>query len=174
LGRKSFPGVVDISIGKSPDHWTQCFYLHRLDGTTTDIGFRKSLKPLNNKQKIAKACRTAVQPSIDKFKKTIKYGVDCCSITGIVLYEFNSHIDHYQPQFNEIVLDWFNSLQLTDNDIDVIADQFVNKSMDNNSITYFTNYDMANDFKNYHDSVAVLRCIDKHENMKRTKHNLLR
>lgn len=170
---KSHPGVKKITVGKSPDWYHNCFYLHRTDGTKTDISIQKCLRPLNTKQQVAKACRTAVQDTIDEFKKTINYGTDICPISGIVLETYNSHIDHYQPQFNEIVLDWFKLLNLTDEDIDVIATQLLSKSKDNNSITSFIDQSMALDFKKYHDSVAILRCINAEENTKRTKHFLL-
>lgn len=170
---KSYPGIKQISIGTSPDWHSQCFYLHRIDGTSTDIGFKKSLRPPNNKQKIAKACRTAVQESINKFKASINYGRDRCPITKNILYEHNSHIDHYEPQFVEIVSMWLTELKFTSEDIDEIANKFVNKSIDNNSTTRFTNDELANDFKNYHDKIAQLRCIEKTENLKRTKYKLL-
>lgn len=167
-------GVEYVTISSAPDHiFTKCFYIHRSDGTYTDIGIKASLTPPNPVQKIAMACRTAVEPSIDAFRKTIKYGKQKCEISNITLTKSNSHIDHYEPQFNQIVLDWIVSNGLDYDDIMKMATKTINKTEDNNSLTYFVNRGIADNFREYHDSVASLRCILAEENMKRTQHQVL-
>jgi hypothetical protein len=162
-------GVSHISIAKSPNHPTKCFYIHRVDGTFTDIGIGAALSPPKPYQKIAMACRTAILPSIDLFRETVNYGKQRCTITNTVLTRDNSHIDHHTPQFNEIVKDWIANASFTYDDLVFIVDKAIDKNVDNSSITSFTNQELANDFRKYHDSVAVLRCITGKENLRREK-----
>jgi len=165
-------GVEYVTISNAPDHiTTKCFYIHRSDGTYTDIGIKASLIPPNPVQKIAMACRTAVEPTIKEFRKTVKYGKQKCEISKVTLTKANSHIDHYEPQFNQIVLNWITGL--TYDEIMKLAEHGINKTEDNNSLTYFVKQELAGDFKEYHDSVAVLRCILAEENSKRTQHQVL-
>lgn len=162
-------GISHISISKSPNHPTKCFYIHRIDGTFTDIGISAALSPPTPYQKMAMACRTAILPSIELFRESVNYGKQRCSITNTILTRDNSHIDHHTPQFNEIVRDWMIASSLTYEQIMFIVNDVIVKNVDNSSLTSFTSDELACDFRNYHDSVAVLRCITGKENLKREK-----
>lgn len=118
------------------------FYLERNDGTITDFSYIHSITPRTNNQKISIACRTAIR----------------CDVFDIKNGDNDIHVHHENISFAEIVKIWrkkYPNLDLS-----------VNKTYDNNEITYFTNNVTEESFKKFHRDVALLKVMPAKEHMK--------
>jgi hypothetical protein len=143
----------------------KCFVLHRTDGTTTDISYVASIKNISKLDNIKKACRNAIYPIIQDFKKNVKYGIDRCSISGDILTPENTHIDHYDLTFNEMFVEW-----LTNYNIEILYNM-INKTKDNSTQTIFNNSTVERDFIEFHNNNTKLRAITKISNLSTVKIN---
>jgi hypothetical protein len=151
-------GVDYFYIGKTKYN-NLCFYIMRTDGTTTDISFTTAIKEPTIKSKVLKAFRSAIRPEIEKFKKTIKFGADKCPITGYILIPSNTHIDHYDLTFKELIEVFTTDTPLED------YFQFINETKDNEVETYFTNQNIIDSFVNFHNANTNLRAVTKQANL---------
>lgn len=151
-------GIENISVMVTP-YKTRAFQIIRTDGTKTDISFMHSIKNRSKLVDIKMACRAAIRSEIVKFKTFVNYGIDVCPFTGEVLTKVNTHIDHYDLTFNEIVDFW-----LLLNDINELHKQIC-ATVDNEFITYFTNPIISEDFRIFHNRNTHLRAISKTANL---------
>ena len=135
--QKKGVGVDFISIILT--EWrTKCFQLHRIDGTTTDISFRSAIEHKSPRRIFAEACRNAVRKEIERFRnENVIYGVTTCEITGETLTRNNTHIDHYDLKFAELVASFYKK-HLSHYSIEQIVDKWINKTEDNSCDTFFT------------------------------------
>ena len=129
------------------------FYLYRIDGTFTDFSYLQCLNPQTLLFKIKKACRNSIQEYIISFKirsfqnsNSVK-----CEISGKELTFNTCEVDHYNPTFKEIFEEWISNKKITYGDI--------NNSQDNNELTSFTNKELNQSFKEFHNKVANLRIL---------------
>jgi len=152
-------GIKFITVEKTK-YGNSCFYIHRLDGSCTDISYLHSINPRTDIEKIKKACRTAIQPTISEFKKNnVLFGISICSITGDILTKENTHIDHYDLTFNEVFNLWIKKYDTK------YLSKIINFSADNNIDTFFTNKDVINEFINFHNKHTHLRAVTKKANL---------
>lgn len=149
-------GVDYFYVGKTEFRNNYCFYIMRTDGTSTDISFTKSIVNPSKRSRVIDACRTAIQPEIDKLKEGIVFGKDKCPITGHILIPSNTHIDHYDLTFNEL----FNKWARGERDIDGLHD-LVCEAKDNEFRAYFTSERLIEDFVNFHNMNTHLRAVTK-------------
>lgn len=127
-------GIKEFFRGQS-DYGKYCFYIRRIDNSTTDFSFYRCIyNNIDYLFDIKKACRTAILPSISKIKK-----------------EKNEVIHHEGHTFNEI----FN-LWIKDKDIYELK---INNTKDNDQQTYFINKNIENDFREFHDRLAILKKV---------------
>ena len=152
-------GVSYITTQKTK-YGTKCFYIFRLDGTSTDISFMHSIKNRSPKAEIKLACRTAIQPIIASFKKSnVIYGKSTCPFTGEVLTQDNTHIDHYDLTFNELFREWIKGKKLSE------LKEAINKREDHNITTYFIDKNIESEFVVFHNRNTNLRAISKIANL---------
>lgn len=120
------------------------FWLIRNDNTSTDISY---LPKRSKYVKVLSALRTAVQPSIDKFKETSKS-------TG--------HVDHAgEWTFSKIVTEFENRIGVKIETLDLVPHS------DGDMHEELADKNMAARFRAYHDSVATLEAIEPEENIKK-------
>lgn len=160
-GQKKGVGVHYISIMKNS--FNKCFQLVRFDDTRTDISFMSSIKNNTALQNIKKACRSAIRPEIVKFRnENVIFGVTKCAISGEILTKKNTHIDHYDFTFNEVVNKWL--------DLYPKGYKFeINKSTDNCVDTFFVNKWTRDSFIDFHNNNTHLRAVTKDVNLKRKR-----
>lgn len=152
-------GVDYFFTGKS-EFGNSCFYIMRLDGSTTDISFTSAITKPSRRSKVIKACRTAIEPIIAQFRKdNVVYNKTMCPITGNVLIPQNTHIDHYDLSFKEL-FDIFT----TDTSIDDLY-AFVCETKDNECKTYFTEQNIIDSFVKFHNNNTHLRAVTKKANL---------
>lgn len=156
--RKMGSGVDEISV-QSALYGSKCFYLHRLDGTKTDISYNACLNAPTRLADIKKACRNAVVRDILKFRdENVIYGETKCPITGDTLTKENTHIDHYDKTFAELCNTWIESQNLQ------YLTSKLNQTQDNNMLTYFTDENLSRSFRIYHNMNTHLRAVTKYAN----------
>lgn len=161
--RKIGIGVYGFWRGRSK-HRTDCFYVDRIDGTADDFSFNKCIVGKTNgvQQELEKTLRAIIQPDMHAYKQKL-FGMGIggfndvtCSLSGESLGWDNCHIDHYPITFQAIVRDW-----LKEEDIDPTYDMFVPK-YDLQPNPELVDEVLVESFRDYHNSVARLRPLDKH------------
>lgn len=158
---KTKVGIRSIHIGIGGEFKTRCFIITRLDGSVTDISYIRSIDGATTKiSDIKCACRSAIDSIIIAFRKSIAFGFDTCPFTGAVLLPENTHIDHYDLTFNEVVEKWLK----TEN-IDVIHSLLNDSTKDNETKIYFTSDALVKDFIQYHNENTHLRAVSKTANL---------
>lgn len=168
-GKKMGCGINYICVGNAT-YGTKCFFIVRNDGSSTDISFKKCITSKNEMEDIYKACRYAIEPIIIDFKSRISkdFGKIKCEFTGEVLFRENTHIDHYNKDFKDVVIGW-----LSDNSYSLeYLQSKINPLSDNEFYTYFTDDSLIDSFVKYHNSNTHLRAISKFANLsirKKTK-----
>ena len=171
--KKKGVGVENITT-ETTTYGNKCFLLIRPDGSTTDISFYKIIENYKEDKsnvitkkymikEIYKACREAISFEIKRFKSKVNYGVDKCPISNITLNRFNTHIDHYNLTFNDLLKKW-----LIGKDVEYLFST-LNESEDNETSTYFTDDDIIIDFITFHNNNTHLRAINDKVNLKLPK-----
>ena len=155
-------GIVSVGIIETK-YKNKCFYIERVDGTKTDISFTKCITNPNEFADIKKSCRSAIRNEIIKFRKSIKFGIDRCAITGELLEKHNTHIDHYDMNFNDLFIMWVFDKRPED------LRRFINPTKDNEYDTYFISEVIKNDFINFHNKNTNLRAVTVKSNLSRPK-----
>lgn len=158
--KKKGCGIDYISIKKNL-YKERCFYIHRTDGSYTDISYNKCLTPPSKKSIINSACRNAIRGVITSYRNAnVEYGVSVCPFTKEILYEHNTHVDHYDMTFSEMFNLWMST-----KDIDTVY-SYIMMSQDNCMEVSFKSFSpIIPEFINFHNKHCKLRCISEKANM---------
>jgi len=152
-------GINYITVKKA-DFGTRCFYIYRLDGTSTDISYLKSITNPSKIQVIYTACRNSIIDLIDDFRnRNVIFGKSICPFTNEVLYKHNTHIDHYDLKFKDLIDEW-----LKDRDIDALYKN-TNPTKDNSTLTLFESDKITKDFIKFHNNNTHLRFVSRFANL---------
>ncbi|MEJ2905053.1 DCL family protein [Pedobacter panaciterrae] len=158
---KSGLGISEIYIGQGETYKTRCFFVKRVDGTNTDISYLRSVDGASSKiSDIKAACRSAIKFVIDDVGLSVNYGIDSCLFTGEILTKENTHIDHYDKPFDEVVNEWIKHLN-----IDSVHSCINDGTKDNEFDVFFTSRELNEDFVLYHNRNTNLRAISKKANL---------
>jgi hypothetical protein len=141
----------------------KCFELEREDGSRTDISFLKCIDaPQTSNSDLKKARRSAVEEIVINFRKVnLVPGISTCPFTGEILFESNTHVDHYDRTFAEIFNFW-----ILDKDKDYLLSKLNDKSVDGEIKTYFTDDKINQDFIEFHNNNTHLRIVSVTANLK--------
>lgn len=151
---------VDYFYVKRNEYGGRTFWLRRTDGSETDFSFMRCVSAAHAMTDFAKACRTAVVQDILAFKNLVFDGVDfvTCPIVGERIFRDTCHIDHAPPYtFDRIVQEF---TLLLENPL-----QEVEETRDGETVTRFRNDEVAEQFREFHNSHASLRAISKYANL---------
>jgi len=144
----------------------KCFYLHRVDGSKTDISFTHSITNRSDLHNVKCACRYAIKETIIDFRlRNVVYGETKCPITGEVLTKENTHIDHFNLTFDELFNEWIKNKPF-----DYLVDR-INETTDDNMETYFTDSFLSELFLIHHNNNTNLRAVSKKANLSILKTN---
>lgn len=162
--------IIAISVRKSPDHPTTCFYITREDGAETDISYRACINPVTNKANVKRACREAERPRKEEFKKTVRlpYKYIFNGERRIIESFHELEADHYDLEFDDVVELWVAQ----NGGYDHLA-TFINPTEDRTSITYFTDVELAKSFAQFCRQHSHLRPMTKRDNISRSKDALI-
>jgi hypothetical protein len=150
------------------DQGTDCFWLERQDGISTDFSYISCVNARGRSlyQEFAEACRRAVQPYLNAAKNAHfeKYGNAegkvPCEITGEMVARYESHLDHKKPMTFQVIVTTF----IAANRIEVRRGM-LSISRDAQFVTTFMDKDLEQKFCEYHKDVAKLRIIKARENL---------
>lgn len=164
-------GVKRFFAGRG-DYGTTCFYLERVDGSTTDFSFNAAVdqKEPTLHQRFSQACREAVGPELRAAK--LKFFDENqnedkrvpCEITGRLIVLRQAHLDHKPPMtFQVIVQTFIASLG------GCIEDSWISPPSDNEFVARFSDQVIQKKFVEFHHSLVrdthSLRIIAKEENI---------
>lgn len=147
---------------------TQCFCLHRTDGSSTDFSLKSCItgKGPTRFQELSAALRGVVSPDIHARRDAlfIKYGsadgMIECAVSGEMITRDQGHMDHRPPMTFQVIVRTF----LAANSIDVNA-VHISESRDHQFSVTLEDPLMAQSFKSYHSSVALLDFVTKSINL---------
>jgi len=151
-------GVKDILIIDTK-YGNKCFVIHRIDDTKTDISFTKCITNPSKIFQVKCALRSAVRPEIEAFREKVKFGVDRCIFTGDILERHNTHIDHYDYEFNDLA----NAFIIQEG-LDNLYKQ-IKPSKDNVFEIIFSSLLVIMMFRRFHNENTKLRAISKKANL---------
>lgn len=111
------PGIASISV-KVIEFGQPGFWIHRVDGTSTDFSYRKALSHPSRHGELRAVMRRAIAPSVLEFKRGLFSQVDsvACPLTGEVLTWEHGHVDHVVP-FNRIADEFLAAFKIDPSDI---------------------------------------------------------
>ena len=147
---------------------TSCFWIERIDGSTTDFSYLSAIKSKGKSllQEFLEACRNAVHDDLRRTKKSFfdKYGNEdgkvSCDITGDYIALYESHLDHMKPlTFQVLVITFVNA-----NEIE-ICPEMLSMSQDAQFRTSFVDPELRDRFRRYHHKTAKLRIITAERNL---------
>ena len=125
------------------------------DYTTTSISIACCIsgKGTPTRQLFCQVLRSCITPQIYSFKKTADKTVCLLCNRSLLSNDVEIHIDHHEPQFNQIVSDFLILKKITI-PIDYVAGGLFGEK-------YFKTEDkhIEDDFNKYHKEVAVLRVL---------------
>lgn len=145
---------VDIAKGYN----TKCFNIKREDGTTTDFSFYECIYPTRTaRADFVKAARKAISVDILEYKtmhfsKMVKR---LCPLCGIHVIPGNSHVDHYDIKFRDLISNFIKEYKIKNFNI-YLPDP---NDYDNTIGVEFVNKDMEKLWVDYHKKNAKLRAI---------------
>jgi hypothetical protein len=155
-------GIASVKVVLNPVFGDRCFWIYRTDGTETDISYRAcvtSKKP-GQRQAFMAACRIAIADQVLAFKRFQfnRHPLVKCNISGRLVSESDSHVDHFIPFIN--LVEHFVSTRR----IDIDAVRFKPK-VDGSFVTEFACESLKKQWQEYHRLNATLRIAHKSENM---------
>jgi hypothetical protein len=165
---KKGSGINKISVNRTEPYNTKCFFIHRTDGSITDISYKHCLQPLTKLAYIKMACRSAVSEIIINYRDNVEFGLVCCPFTDELLTLKNTQIDHHNLTFAELFNKW-----IVDKDVDILYEK-LNTTKDEISSTYFTDLNIVNDFISFHNANTHLRAVSIEANRMLSKLNYIK
>jgi hypothetical protein len=144
------------------------FFIVRTDGSTTDISYKISkIQKENTRKDFNNALRNAIKNQITEFRNNVfsKSDIVKCPFTGEVLSIFNSHVDHFEPSFEDLVQIFIDKHNITniENLISIPADNQTSAVIIDESIKVM--------FEKFHRETAKLRVLSIKGNLSHAKSN---
>jgi len=151
-------GIKKFSVRRNGHGHDFCFWVTRMDETCEDFSFFSCIVPKSKDNIQNDAFRNEIRPQIEEFRELC---ADWNSCPMCRLEKRLFHVDHYTPQFQEIVshfklLNPNSNLDTMKNEMDQVA---------------FTDRQVARNWMDHHKLFAVLRKICSDCNLARPKTN---
>jgi len=154
-------GISNIYIAKGLEYSTRCFFITRIDGSTSDISYIRSIDGATSKiSDIKCACRSSIKHIIDGVRARVVYGLDKCPIGGDRLTPTNTHIDHYNLPFDEVCNAWLKNQNI----------EFVHSCLNDSKVDHvqeisFASNALRDSFISFHNHNTHLRAVSKTANL---------
>lgn len=106
-------GIRAIEV-RGDEQGNRYLHLHRTDGTDVDISWSHCIYPKKCEAVVLEALRSSVKEQIQEAKERFLRSGTKCPFRGTQLSASNSHVDHFQPTFSQLVSEFLrhHSLQL--------------------------------------------------------------
>ena len=144
----------------------RAFNIIRTDNSSTDISYIiNKIQKKNYFKEFQLAMRELIIPQINDFRKQAfshcTYIV-CPETAEKVTYQ-NSHVDHVNPKFNQLVISFIKKYNIK------ITPELFPKEEDNQTIYRILDDDISNKFIQFHKQYAKLRITSKKGNLTRKR-----
>ena len=148
--------ITKVIKKKVKNYSTNCFYIYREDGTSTDFSYKKMYNQEQEKEDVINALRYAIDPIISNFRK----GFKPFEYEGILIDNISQvDVDHYDESFNKIAWEWIRN----NGGIEQLINK-VNKTEDGSTITCFIDENHNESFRRFHNAHTHLRFVPKEIN----------
>ncbi|MBM3237020.1 DUF3223 domain-containing protein [Candidatus Poribacteria bacterium] len=115
-------GVQAIQVRRD-EQGNRYFHLLREDGTDTDISWVHCITPKKEAIVVLEALRSSVKQQIQAAKERfVKLGATC-PFRGTRLSFTNSHVDHFNPTFEQLVSEFLQLMSIRLTDIEVMEQE---------------------------------------------------
>jgi hypothetical protein len=149
---------------KRNPEWIKTFCWFVVDSNFIETSVSPKFDEIVNEEKQVKmALRECISNIVIEFRSNIKFGIDKCFISGEILYSENTHIDHYNYTFKNLVINW---MDINKYDFKYLY-KFVFRDKSRN---YFTDNSISESFIKYHNANTNLRAILKSLNKSNLTH----
>jgi hypothetical protein len=158
-------GLEAFFVDVAHPHRTNCFWIRRVDGTTTDFSFVQCVRPPTPEQDARDALRAEVRDQVDAFRRSrfCSSSPVRCEITGAVLSHDTCHVDHESPKFRELV-DQFAASEGR-----ALSDFATSPTADGVTTETLVDRALAARWKNFHAERAKLRLVTVEANLTRPR-----
>lgn len=154
-------GIKSIRVVLNPVYGDRCFWICRSDGSHTDISYLTciSAKGRTPRQAFMSACRQAIADQVIAFKRSkfIAHPLVKCEISGKLVSEKDSHVDHFVPFVNMVEV--FTKTRR----IDIGQVEYTDRG-DGDIVTEFACERLRKQWQEYHWHNSVLQIVHKDEN----------
>ena len=153
--KKKGVGIDFIYVDKDTFN-NRCFYIKRIDSSFEDISYIKSIRNLNKLHNIHRAGRNTIDFIIKDYRKNnVIYGESKCAISNEILTQDNTHIDHYDLKFADMVKLFISKHG---------EDYLLNNIDHSGTGVYFKCNILKNNFIDFHNSNCKLRAVTQYIN----------
>lgn len=154
-------GIKSVKVVFNPLFGDRCFWIYRTDGSHTDISYPTciSAKGRTPRQAFMSACRYAIADQVIAFKRS-KFNAHPlvkCEISGKLVSEKDSHVDHFVPFVNMVEV--FAKTRR----IDIGKVDYIDKG-DGDIVIEFACESLEKQWQDYHRHNCVLQIVHKDEN----------
>jgi len=151
-------GIRSVQIEQN-NFSSRGFWLTRIDGSRTDISYRKSLTAPSHPQRVKAAFRVEIWRQINAFKKRYLIPGARCAVSEALLIPHDTHVDHYDPVFEVLTYDfmWDNYLNFNNIKLSPTRDGVVGTDLQDREI--------ALEWSKFHKDRANLRLVTKAVNL---------
>ncbi|MBL8090838.1 MAG: DCL family protein [Anaerolineales bacterium] len=167
---KNGVGINAIFVKQNPVYKQhRGFWVARLDGTETDFSYLECLKETTHKKKFINACRVAIEPYTQEYKRTffnnLNGKVYFCPYTNEPLNFIGSHVHHEEPNtFQQLV-----KIFVTENMIEINNVEINSAAGDNLIQDTFKDKKLERLWIDFHNSHAKLQIISRKGNLSHSK-----
>lgn len=152
-------GISRVRIDRD-GYGYKCFWLDRVDGTTTDFSFNSCITHPSLEKDAKAAFRNAIFPDIQEFKMQRILEVTHCEYSGVPLENVEVHVDHKPPNtFEALLLNFMSSKGIIWNDVPV------NPTHDGVAGSWLDDSELESEWRDYHNANAELRLVSKRANL---------
>jgi hypothetical protein len=160
-------GISGLFVAPDGSEYGRCFHLRRLDDTTDNFSFPQCLNgEPPTRTRFSKAARLAVQSDVAAFRERVFNDTEqCfegfvrCAKTGAWISSADSHIDHAGPlTFSRIARNFVSSRGIDLEKFDAYNHEGLYGCV-------FSDPAMVDDFRQYHQQVAVLQVVSRESNL---------
>lgn len=155
-------GIKHIQVERD-FHRNRCLYIHRTDGSETDISWVHCVQPASTKTVVSAAFRRAVKERVMTFKSD-QLSEGChCPILNIPLDYANSHVAYTEYSFDSLLDNFLSQEGVTFESIDLINPN----PDDSDQRGILKDPDLKAQWDQYHELNARLTLMSAEANLRR-------
>jgi hypothetical protein len=159
--RKRGVGVRRVYVG-SDGYGKSCFWLERLDGSSTDFSFLACITPPSHESQAREAFRQSIREQVSAYRvRVFAHAWELpCAITGVAVNYFSAHVDHRPPDTFLALLERFLGVQCLG-----VDDVRITPSHDGGTHHALSDPQLAARWQAFHKANAVLQVTSSRANL---------